>query len=168
MVNPASFPVNFGSRGNIGTIDVSKFSRSGSPYTNPDLFKLMLAQMIGGSASDFDTLFGDNEASDTSLFGGTSFFGQTPSSTSPLFNGINGVSFPSDIGGQNIFNSGVSPAIELIARSNLIGKTVSAVDPATQQTISGKVSGVSVEGGIVLINVGGTKVPPENLVSVVE
>ncbi|KAF0133323.1 MAG: hypothetical protein FD145_1341 [Candidatus Saganbacteria bacterium] len=157
--NPA---VNFGSYGNTGTIDVSKFSRTGSPYTDPNSFALMLAQNM----NDFDILFGDEEKKDSSTFGSSSLFSSSPSSVSPYFGGLTGVDIPSDIGGQNTFFTGVSPAYEMIARSNLIGKTVEAVNPSTGQKFSGKVESVSVDGGILLINVGGTLLPPENLVSV--
>lgn len=56
----------------------------------------------------------------------------------------------------------------MITRSNLIGKTVEALLPGTKQTFTGKVESVNVNGGTLLINVGGTNVPPENLIKVTE
>jgi hypothetical protein len=151
-------PVNFGQYGNTGTIDISKFTRTGSPYTNPDNFALLLAQNM----SAFDILFGDENTSNNSIFGESSNFGSTSSiyQSSAFGNAFSGAA--------NMDITGVSPALEMIARSNLIGKTVEAVNPTTGKQFSGKVESVSVEGGILLINVGGTPVPPENLIKVTE
>ncbi|MFA4966693.1 MAG: hypothetical protein WC624_00515 [Candidatus Margulisiibacteriota bacterium] len=161
-INP-SIPVNFGKYGNTGTIDITKFSRTGSATTNTDNFALMLAQNMNA----FDILYGDDQSRDDSIFG-SSVFGTAPSSTSSIFGNVTGVNFPSDIGGVSTGYTGVSPAVEMIARSNLIGKTVDAIDPSTRQQFSGKVESVSVQGGILLINVGGISVPPENLLTVSE
>ncbi len=151
-------PVNFGPYGNTGTLDISKFTRTGSPYTNPNNFALLLAQNM----SAFDILFGDETTSNNSIFGEGTNFGSTSS--------IYGSSaFGSEFSGAaNLDITGVSPALEMIARSNLIGKTVEAVNPTTGKQFSGKVESVSVEGGILLINVGGIPVPPENLIKVTE
>jgi len=58
--------------------------------------------------------------------------------------------------------------MELIARSNLIGKTVEAINPLTREKFTGKVDAVLVENGILLIDIGGTKVTPEYLIKVTE
>ena len=157
-------PVNFGPYGNTGSIDTSKFSRTGSPYSNPDSFALMLAQNLNSS---FDVLFGDEESKNSAVFGDTNIFGASSSNASSYL-GDFGVNYMSDLGGQTSGITGVSPALEMIARSNLIGKNVEAVNPATGKQFSGKVESVDVEGGVLLINVGGTSVPPENLVKVAE
>ena len=162
-INP-SIPVNFGKYGNTGTIDISKFSRTGSPYTNSDSFALMLAQNLN---SNFDILFGDEESKNSSIFGNTTAFGASSTNTSSYL-GDFGINNTSDLGGLTSSTTGVSPALEMIARSNLIGKTVEAVNPATGKQFSGKVESVGLDGGVLLINVGGITVPPENLIQVTE
>jgi len=162
-------PLTLGQYGNTGIIDTSQFSRTGSPYTDPDLFSIVMQQAL--NTSSFDILFGDNDdSSSSSAFGGSGVLESIPSNTDPLFGGLSGVNMPSDIAGQSTFYTGVSPQIEMIARSNLIGKTVTAVHPTTKENISGEVVKVSVSNGILLttLNVSGTEVavPPENLVSV--
>lgn len=152
-------PVNFGRYGNTGTIDTTKYSRTGSPYTNPDTFALMLAQNL---TNNIDILFGDETTSNNSVFGSTTNFGSTASNS---FSSAFGTDFS---GLPTSGTTGVSPAVEMIARSNLIGKTVEAVDPSTGKQFSGKVESVSVQGGILLINVGGVSVPPENLITVTQ
>jgi hypothetical protein len=162
-INP-SIPINFGQYGNTGTIDISKFSRTGSPYTNSDSFALMLAQNLN---SNFDILFGNEESKNSSVFGNTNAFGASSANTSSYL-GDFGINYLSDIGGQTSTTTGLSPALEMIARSNLIGKTVEAINPTTRKHFDGKVESVSVQGGILLINVDGIAVPPENLVQVKE
>jgi len=144
-----------------GTVDPSQFSQTGSPYTNPDFLRLYIAQI---EAQSFDTLFGE-EGMNNSIFGDSNMFGSLPSTTSPLFGGMGEAMLPSDIAGATSTTGG-SQYMELIARSNLVGKTVEAVDPRTGKTISGKVTSVFVENGILLIDIEGTKVPPENLTKV--
>lgn len=156
--------IDFGAYGNIGSINPTQFSQTGSPFTDPNLFKLYLAQALDTNA--FDILFGDEERRDSTIMGGQSIFGSSPTNVSPLFGGISTIDLPSDIGGQNTFFPTVNPSELLIARSNLIGKTVEAVNPSTKQTFSGTVNSVGLENGILLIEVGSTKVPPENLIKV--
>ena len=158
MAISPSIPVNFGPYGNTGTIDITKFTRTGSAYTDPNSFALMLAQNMSAT----DILFGDENTSNNSIFGETTNFGSTSSIyASSAFGDVFSGAASSAI-------TGVSPAVEMIARSNLIGKTVEAIDPSTRQQFSGKVNSVSIEGGILLINVGGIAVPPENLIQVKE
>ncbi len=156
--------VNFGPYGNTGTLDISKFSRTGSAYTNTDTFQVFLQQNM---QNDFDILFGDEQTNaNASVLGENSIFNSSPNSNSPFYGGnISNSSYPSDLAGLTN-SSGVSPALEMIARANLIGKNVDAIDPTTRKTFSGKVQSVSVEGGIILINVDGVSVPPENLLKV--
>lgn len=49
---------------------------SGSIYSNPEIFKIMLAQMINGSPSDLEILFGDEneEEKNNDWFLGSSIF----------------------------------------------------------------------------------------------
>jgi hypothetical protein len=164
MTSIPSPVVNFGQYGNTGTIDISKFTRTGSANTDPNSFALMLAQNM----NPFDILFGDeNSSNSSSILGQQSFFNTFPNTSSSLTGGnSSGINFPSDLGGVATGFNGVSAQYEMIARSNLIGKTVEAVEPGTHKTFTGKVEGVSVAGGILLINVGGTDVPPENLINV--
>ena len=121
MIAIPNVPVNFGRYGNTGTIDISKYTRTGSPYTNPNNFSLLLAQNM----SEFDILFGDETSSNNSIFGESTNFGSTSSiyNSSAFGNAFSGAA------GTDI--TGVSPALEMIARSNLIGKNVDAIYPAT-------------------------------------
>lgn len=147
-----------------GTIDPTQFSRTGSPYTNPDFFKLYMAQL---DQKSFDTLFAE-EGMNNSIFGDSnSIFGTVPSSTDTLFGGTGGATLPSDIGG-GLSTTGGSQYMELIARSNLVGKIVEAINPQTKQKFTGKVDSVLVDNGILLIEVGGVKVPPEYLVKITQ
>ncbi len=164
MANPTTFPINWGQYGNTGTIDTSSFSRTGSAFTDPQLFELTLQQMINKSAQTL--LSPSDETAEDDPFSAFSF---SNSSSSSLFTGIGGVNMPSDLTGGNILSTSQSLTMQMIARSGLIGKTVTATDPEnTSQTISGKVEGVSVDKGILLVNVGGIEVPPEYLLSVAE
>ena len=151
------------SGGNTGTIDISQFDRTGSPYTNPDFLRLLNEQMF---VQNFDILFGDEERRDSSIFGGGNVSSIAPSSASPMFGGLTGAQLPSDIGGQSTLFNGVSPQFELIARSNLIGKNVEAINPATKQKFTGEVKSVILERGMLLIDIDGIKVPAENLLKV--
>lgn len=149
---------------NRGTIDPSQYGRTGSPYTNPDFLRLYLAQL---DQQAYTTLFGDEDQLNNQIFGDSSVFGTAPSSTSNLFGGMGSATLPSDIS-SGLSNTGGSQYLELIARSNLVGKTVQAVNPATKQMFTGKVDSVSVANGILLLSIGGINVPPENLIKVME
>jgi len=159
--------VNFGKYGDTGTLDITKFSRTGSAYTNPDTFQVMLQQNM---QSDFDILFGnDDENNNASVLGENNIFSSTPSSNSPYFGGTgSGSTLPSDLAGLSNYSSGTSTAVEMLARANLIGKTVEAVDPSTKQTITGKVMSISAKNGQILIDVAGHDIPPENLLKVTQ
>jgi len=163
VYSPSSLPPL--SNINRGTIDPTQFGRTGSAYTNPDFLKLYMAQL---DKQAFDTLYGD-EGLNNSIFGDTnSVFNTVPSSTDPLFGGSGGsASLPSDIGGATTSSSG-SQYLELIARSNLVGKMAEAINPSTNKTFSGKINSVSVENGILLIDVGGVKITPEYLVKITQ
>lgn len=138
--NPAS-NTNLSS-GNI--IDPYAIATSKNGPSNPELFKLYLA----ASMTNVDALFGDNDNDNSS------------DAYSTLF--------PT----QQTANSTFSPAAtvyeEMITRSNLIGKTVDAFDPESKKIVTGKVSGVTVESGKLLIIVNGKGLSPENLVTIKE
>lgn len=138
MLNTPILPVDF-----IKSLEPSQFTKNSTLYSNPDLFRLMLAQKIGGSPEDFDILFGENKDNDDSLFG-----------ISSIHNPITNTNFAA------------SPAMEMIAKANLIGKNVQAINPENGETFEGKVGSISSEGGTLLINVGGVNIPPENLVTI--
>lgn len=154
-------PVSFPSTGNSGTIDINQFSRTGSLYTSTDQFKLMMAQNF---SSSFDILLGTEEKAQDSIFG-TGNIGGTSSSS--LFSGLSSA-LPSDIAGQNMLTNSITPQVQLVALSYLPGKTVTAFNPLTSETITGKVNNVSIDNGILLIDIAGTKVPPEYLTTVAE
>jgi hypothetical protein len=150
---------------NRGTLDPSQFSRTGSAYTNPEFLQLYMAQL---DKQAFDTLFGE-EGMNNSIFGdsNSSIFGTTPTSTDPLFGGTGASTLPSDIAGS-LTNTGGSQYMEMIAQSGLIGKTVQAMNPQTKQMFTGKVNSVSVENGILLIDVAGIKISPEYLIKITQ
>ncbi len=159
MVNYGGVPPIYG--GNTGTIDLSKFGRTGGTSTNPDFFRLYTEQLY---VQNLDILFGE-EGVNNSVFGDTGTFGTAASSTSNLFGEFGGVTLPSDISGLTQ-QTGGAPYIELLARSNLPGKTVVAVNPLTKQKFTGEVKSVLIENGMILINVDGIKIPPENILEI--
>lgn len=136
--NPFSLP-------NSNPIDPYKIA-NGEQYVDPQLFQLYLT----ASMTNVDLLFNDNKNDDNNsgdIFSNSSVFPQQSNS-----------SFPS---AQSVYE-------QMIAQSGLIGKTVDAHDPETNQIFSGKVTGVTVESGKLQIIVNGITIPPENLVSVKE
>ena len=148
-----------------GTIDPTQFNRTGSAYTNPNFLQLYMAQL---DKQAFDTLFGE-EGMNNSIFGdsNSNIFGTTPSSTDPLFGGTGGSTLPSDIAGSLTSTSG-SQYMQMIMQSGLIGRTVQAMNPQTKKMFTGKVKGVSVENGILLLDVDGIKITPEYLIKITE
>ena len=90
-------------------------------------------------------LFGDNSTADDYTFGGTDMFSNYSNS---LFGGGSSSISPTDFTGTNPFSAAQSPNyLQLIIRSNLIGKTVSAVNPATQRQVSGTAKSVQIDNG---------------------
>ncbi len=150
---------------NRGTINPTQYGRTGTAYTDPNTFKLYMAQQ---NQNNVNILFGDEEQFNNSIFGDTSVFGATPSSTSTLFGGVGSATLPSDLAGLSSTGGIASGSqyFELIAKSYLIGKTVEAVDPNTHKTFTGKVISVHKENEILKINVGGVDVLPENIIKV--
>jgi hypothetical protein len=149
--------------GRTGTLNPSQFNRTGSAYTNPDFLKLYMAQLENQS---YDTLFGE-EGLNNSIFGSSSMFSPSTSSTSSLFGGLDQTSLPSDISGLAGPNSGGSQYINLIMQSYLVGKIVDIRDPQTGQVITGKVNSVINDpSGAILLDVDGKKIPPENLIKI--
>lgn len=152
-----------GQYGNSGTINVSQFDRTGSAHTSadPNVFALMLEQ--AKSSIITNNLFGDDEDAQEAIFGASSFYPSTQGSS--LFG--NQSYLPSELvgaaGGSSV-NATSPQYVALIARSNLIGKSVTAYD-SSNNLIEGTVNRVTVENGTVLIQVGDTYVPAENLQS---
>lgn len=134
-------------------------SAGSTSLSDAQTFQLMLQQNMNKMISGMDSLFESN--SDNNSSSSDSFFG----SSGDFLSSVTGSTQTSDSG---IYGSGAntSPILEMIARSNLIGKTVEATDPSTGQTISGKVNSVFYENNILLFDVGGKKIPPENLLKV--
>ena len=121
-------------------IDPYKIAR-GEQYVDPQLFQLYLT----ASMTNIDSLFGDDDKEDSDdVFGNSSLFSQSTFGTS-----------------KTIYE-------EMIARAGLIGKTVDAIDPTTNQIFTGKVNGVTVESGNLQIIIDGRSLPPENLRSIKE
>ena len=162
MVRPPVSAI-LGQYGNSGTIDVSQFDRTGSAYTNtdPNAFALMLEQ--AKSTIITNNLFGDEDDAQEAIFGTSSFY---PSSQSSGLFG-NQSYLPAELvgaaGGSSV-NATSPQYVALIARSNLLGKSVTAYD-SSNNLIEGTVNRVTVDNGNVLIQVGDTYVPAENLQS---
>jgi len=121
-------------------------------------FQLMLQQNMNKMISGMDSIFSsgsDNDNSSDSIFGSSDDY-------------LSSITGSTQTSGSGIYGSGVnsSPILEMISRSNLVGKTVEATDPNTGQVISGKVNSVFYENNILLFDVGGKKIPPENLLKV--
>jgi hypothetical protein len=129
--------------------------------TNADMFQILLQQNMNNMMSSFNPLFNNEEENSSS-----SFFGSA-SNFLPSSNLNNGTDLFGQVTGQSS-NTTNSPILEMIARSNLIGKTVEAVDPQTGSVITGKVQSVTYEGSLLLFDVGGKLIPPENLRKVSE
>ncbi len=124
---------------------------SGEQYVDPELFKLYLTT----SMTNMDRIL-TQDNSDTSTDNSTDF-----PITDFTYNSM-----------QQNSPSSVSPSYsiyeQMIAKSNLIGKSVEAKDPETGSILTGKVSGITVESGKLEVLVNGKKIPPENLISVKE
>jgi hypothetical protein len=80
-------------------------------------------------------------------------------------NNIPGTTNVNDTFGASAF-SNVTPQFQLSVYSSLIGKNVTAVDPLSGKQISGKVSGVQLQNGQVILNLSGTLVPTGNVVKI--
>ena len=162
----AHAPVNaiFSKYGNSGTLDISAYSRTGTALTDPNLAQVSFAQTLNQSIANI--LFGEDDEAMSSVFGGSSALGST-SDQAALFGGASSPTELSALMGQQS-SLNTSPAyLELIARSNLIDKTVTYYNPSnTKETLSGTVQNISVENGILKINVDGATITPEYLKSV--
>jgi len=152
MIAVPSIPLNYSN---------NKGSSASSSSSNADMFRLLMQQNMNNMMSSFNPLF-SNEEEDSS----SSFFGSAGNflPSSDLNTGINSYGQFTD----QASTANNSIILEMIARSNLIGKTVEAVDPQTGQTITGKVQSVTYEGSLLLFDVGGKLIPPENLRKVSE
>jgi len=136
----------------------SAYGASSSSLSDADTFRLLMQQNLNNMISSFNPLFSSEEEEENSS---SSFFGSAGNflPSSDLNTGTNPY-------GQftNQASTTNNPIIlEMISRSNLIGKTVEAIDPQTGQTITGKVQSVTYEGSLLLFDVGGKLIPPENL-----
>ncbi|OGC14045.1 hypothetical protein A3J90_07295 [candidate division WOR-1 bacterium RIFOXYC2_FULL_37_10] len=115
-------------------------------YINPNVFKNLLASKlleITNGSND------NEEENNNSFWSGMQSTYQTTSSQP-----------------ANLFSPAASVYQEMIAKANLIGKVVDAIDPATNQKFSGTVKGVTIDSGSLKIEVGDKIVPPENLISI--
>ena len=127
------------------------YSSQSSPAISPDFARLLMAQM---SMPDLSSLFSTSGEEKTSPFGTTSdIFSTLGGSTSAL------------TGASNLW-SGLSPQMELSIWSNLIGKTIEALEVRTGEKIEGKVKSVLLQNGVVYLDVDGTLIPPQNLTKV--
>jgi hypothetical protein len=120
-------------------------------------FAVMLMNQMSTNNVD-SILFGNATGNDQSSNIDFGVSNLTPSN-------IPGTTNVNDTFGASAF-SNVTPQFQLSVYSSLIGKTVTAVDPLSGKQISGKVSGVQLQNGQVILNVSGTLVPTGNIVKI--
>ena len=143
---------------------------SSSTTINSDFMRILLAQM---SNPDLSSLFSTDDTgnnSSSSPFGGSfdSLF-NTNSSLNSLssLTGNNSLSALSNSSGTSPLLSGLSPQMELSIWSSLVGKTVTAIDPQTNEKISGKVLSVAVQNEKAMLEIAdGEFITPESITSV--
>jgi len=121
---------------------------------DPKFASMLINQMTTNNVNSI--LFGNETNNGTSNNGID--FGVSTSAPS----NIPGTTNINDMFGASAF-SNVSPQFELSVYSSLIGKTVTAIDPASGKEITDKVKSVVLQNGKVMLDVNGVIVPPENL-----
>ncbi|MCX5749096.1 MAG: hypothetical protein NTZ10_02460 [Candidatus Saganbacteria bacterium] len=134
-------------------------SSSPDPRTkvsSTDFMKILIAQM---SSPDLSSLFGSNSNDQSS-----SIFG---SSTNSLF-GSDTSLLTQALGGQSTSGIGLPtiPQMELTVWSNLIGKTVDYLDPATGAAASGAVKSVVLENDATMLDLGDRTIKPSIITKV--
>jgi hypothetical protein len=131
---------------------------------DPTFMQLLITQMRN---PDLGSLFGtDDDESKSSLFGNTSeLFG----SSQNLFSGINQNSSSAGLFGafgQTPLMSGITPQMELSIWSGLIGKTITARESTTGNSINGKIESVQLDLGAVKLKIGNNLIDPNALESI--
>ena len=159
-------------QGSTAAISQPQKVTSSSTSINADFLKILMAQM---SNPDLSSLFSNTdteESNSSSLLGGAS---NSIFNTNSTFNlntmsaltGNNSLSSLSNAYGTSPLLSGLSPQMELSIWSSLIGKTVTAIDPQTNEKISGKVLSLAVQNEKAMLEIAdGEFITPESIISV--
>ncbi|MFA5098318.1 MAG: hypothetical protein WC490_06825 [Candidatus Margulisiibacteriota bacterium] len=161
-----SFPIV--ASGSSNTISEPQRVATQSGGVNTDFIRILLAQM---SLPDLSGLFAsDDNNNDSSPFGGAfdSMFNTNASlNTISSLTGNNSLSSLSDSYGTSPLLSGLSAQMELSIWSSLIGKTVTSIDPQTNEKVSGKVLSVAIQNEKALLEIAdGEFITPESVISV--
>ena len=129
---------------------------------DPKFAVMLINQMTANNVNSI--LFGDNEQGESSDYLGSDIFGSTTNDND--FTNLGITSLSSNILSQSNSLQGGPTQFEMSIYSTLIGKTVTAKNPSTNSEISGKVTGVQNQSGKVILDIGGTMVPVENLTKI--
>jgi hypothetical protein len=129
---------------------------------DPKFVNLLLSQMSNNNVSSI--LFGNEDTTGGSSTGFDAFgaAGLVPNNlpSDSSFGGTDALS------GSSANTSSVSPQFQLSVYSQLIGKTVTVVNPLNQQRVTDKVTSVELQNQQVVINVNGLIVSPSALVTI--
>lgn len=127
---------------------------------DPKFATMLLNQMASNNVNSI--LFGNESSDGTSGTSDNDIFGMQ----NLVPNNLQGASSKTgNIFGESSFGN-VSPQFQMSVYSSLIGKTVTATDPATRKEIVGEVRSALLQGGKVVLNINGTIVPTENIVQI--
>lgn len=167
MVNTI-LPISAG----INTSAAARTSASGgsTALTQDDFTRILLAQMASPDLSSlFETNNTNNGNSSDPLSSGytSSLFGNLSSLLPPQLSAGSGAasgSISSQLFGN--YATGLLPSMGLSVWSNLIGKTVEAVDKTTGQPVSGKVASVVMQNGTAMLDTGSTLIDPATVTKV--
>jgi len=125
---------------------------------DPKFATLLLNQMTTNNVNSI--LFGSGTGNTTSTDSSFDPF----TGMSELGNGSN----TNDMFGISSMNSSVTPQFEMSVYSSLIGRTIRATLPVSNQQIEGKVTGMSLQNGQAMLEVNGKLIPIGNLLSIKE
>ena len=127
----------------------------------PQFVTLLMNQMADNNLNSI--LFGSQDTSGSGAgFDELGASGLVPSNV-PTSSSMNG----SDVfAASSTGLTGITPQMELSVYSQLIGKTVTAVNPLDQKKITDKVTSVQMQNGQVVLNLNGVLVATANVVSI--
>ena len=125
---------------------------------DPKFATMLIGQMTTNNVNSI--LFGNETSNQDSTNAGIDFGVSDLTPTN-----VPGTTNINDVFGASAF-SNVSPQFELSVYSSLIGKTVTAINPATGKEITDKVKSVVLQNGQVMLDVNGVTVPPANIVRI--
>jgi hypothetical protein len=121
---------------------------------DPKFARMLLSQMYNNNVNTI--LFGSEDTTGSSSSGSIDIFDTQSTASSSNFNSL----------GEAANFTSVSPQYQMSVYSSLIGKTVTATKPLTNEQITGKVTSVQLQNGQVVLNVEGTLVPTGNLLKI--